>query len=155
MYLKQGRDESEFRKDLGEFLANPAYTKQIVCRHGDCYSFGTVDSSKNVSMIRKSTVENFFRGKLKLDLVDSSTSTKCRVHQLVERLTGKRLEDTTLVVRHLCGCGECCNPKHLKAGTQGNNTRDTHVHYVYNLLYDKDELDLLEQLKNTLDLDLL
>lgn len=29
------------------------------------------------------------------------------------------------VVRHLCGTGDCCNPKHLEFGTQQKNCQDT------------------------------
>jgi hypothetical protein len=146
-------DEQAFLSDLRLFLEREK--KPIHCRHSDCYSIGTVDKTKNVSMIRKSTVEAFFRNQINSTTLEiTPTSTKCRVHLLVERLTGANNDNTDGVIRHLCGCGSCCNPQHLKAGSQAENINDTHIHFVYEKLYNMGRMDLIKELRSVLDPDI-
>jgi hypothetical protein len=145
--------EAQFVSILASFLSTESTC--INCPHGTCYSIGTVDKTKNVSMVRKLTVKNYFLSTLGKPTVSSSnsSSTKCRVHILVHRLmTGA---NQTEVVRHLCGCGSCCNRDHLKAGRQEENINDTHVHYVFKKLREVGQNELVESIKEALSTDLL
>jgi hypothetical protein len=40
----------------------------------------------------------------------------------------KKIDDNTMVIRHICGKSLCYNPSHLKLGTQTENMHDTKLH---------------------------
>jgi hypothetical protein len=45
------------------------------------------------------------------------------------------------VIRHLCGCNGCCNPNHLKLGTQSQNQKDIGVHDLLSSVWEKNKID--------------
>lgn len=49
-----------------------------------------------------------------------------RTHRLAYRLTYGEI-DRGLLVRHDCDNPCCCNPSHLRTGTNADNTRDRHI----------------------------
>lgn len=49
-----------------------------------------------------------------------------------------KLQDPNLMVLHNCGCGlgfGCCEPTHLRFGTQNENEEDKHYHFVLEKAY--------------------
>jgi len=139
----------------------------IVCRHSTvspCFKMGTKDKGRNshepaISTIRKSTVDAWFvkdTGNTRKRRYPSSTSTKTKIHQIVARTLyqADRVPQGQMV-RHLCGCSECCNREHLKLGTAGENYEDQHYHHVFNKLHDAGREDMIEDLVTTLDLEVI
>jgi len=121
-------------------------------------------------MIRKTTVLQHFCNSFDKEVKEpedekKKTSTKVRFHQLVcsaEHMKNtQQMPDPTLVVRHLCGCSLCCNPSHLKYGTQQQNISDTHFHHVMNALgqapslNDTEKNKLIKQVLTSVNSDLL
>lgn len=51
----------------------------------------------------------------------SISNKKCRAHRVVHFL---RCDERSEVVMHTCDNPPCCNPAHLKGGTQAENMRD-------------------------------
>jgi hypothetical protein len=111
------------------------------CRHSDCFYFGSPESDKHPG-IRKSTLINFAIQTEDSKCLKAKTSTKMRCYHIAffskyEGNIGGLQSDLLLiregrVIRHLCGCMDCCNPKHLKLGMANENQIDVGIHAALN-----------------------
>lgn len=116
------------------------------CRHGDCYSFGTVEKKKHPG-IRKSRIESFLSEQGDVEFTPSTvSSTKLRCYHLsffstfansIDDLDNALTDiDKGSVIRHVCGCTNCCFPPHLKLGTSADNLHDRGIHLLLKNAYD-------------------
>nr|CAC38865.1 putative endonuclease [Naegleria morganensis] len=150
------------KKDLpgwADTFIDEVEKKALPCRHGDCWRFGSKDGDKHPG-IRKSTVINHMCRYMSLDKKsDSKTSTKVRCYHIsfVSRYKNKhvlfllhleRLKNPEeYVIRHTCGCKDCCNPEHLKLGTKSDNEYDKGIHEYLQRVYESCEEDYHEIVK--------
>jgi len=129
-------------------------SRYINCRHSNtCWTFGSRDEKKH-SGIRKTTLQNDilkYLGKEKQP-VAGKTSTKTRsyflsffskyVHQEDKmNVVLSNLNTKEYVIRHLCGCKDCCEPTHLEIGTPNENINDRGVHNVLQEVYIASKVD--------------
>lgn len=137
--------------------------RAIDCRHGDCRFFGCVDGEKHAA-VRKSTLASSMAKFFGIEFDTRAASTKCRsyhvafistfhhqshgddhqshddLYSALRRLT----EEEDWVVRHTCGCKNCCNPDHLALGTKAENEADKGVHAYLKRLHDINPGDAAE-----------
>ena len=111
----------------------------IQCIHKDCWWFGTNDNP--YPAIRQSTIENAMLKSKNQAKKPSKKSTKTKCYHIsflskfkndFEKLAivlAKLEKGNEYEIRHVCGCGKCCNPNHLEIGTHVQNQLDKGIHF--------------------------